>query len=180
MTRRLVSILSVLGIVLLLSAPTRAQITNVTNDQATPIPGVGHNYIQMLSETVNPSNGSVSLRIQTPAPPGRLLNIPFGFDYDTSGVHHFTTTPTGNPTWAVDLTPYSRGGWSYLIPLVTYILGTNVESNGLGGESSSCSDHTGFVFLDPNGTRHALGISQAQPYSAGTCLFPAGATPERR
>jgi hypothetical protein len=31
-----------------------AQITNVTNDQATPIPGVGHDYIKMLNETVSP------------------------------------------------------------------------------------------------------------------------------
>ncbi len=39
------------------------QITKVTNDQSTPIPGAGHNYIKLLSETVNPSNGSVSLSL---------------------------------------------------------------------------------------------------------------------
>jgi len=37
-----------------------AQITNVTNQTSTPIPGAGHDYIHMLNETVNPANGSVS------------------------------------------------------------------------------------------------------------------------
>src|SRR5205807_1984436 len=41
----------------------RGQITNVTNDQSTPIQGAGHDYIKMLSETVNPANGSVSVRL---------------------------------------------------------------------------------------------------------------------
>ena len=31
-----------------------AQITNVTNSTSTPIPGAGHDYIKMLSETVEP------------------------------------------------------------------------------------------------------------------------------
>jgi len=160
---------------MLLAAPSCwAQITNVTNDQSTPIPGAGHDYIKMLSETVNPANGSVSLRIQAPAPKGRLLNIPFGFDQDTNGVHHLAAGPNGSPIWVGDSTPYSRGGWSYLIPLVTYVLGTVVETNGLGGEGSSCSYYSGFVFRDPNGTSHALGIASAQPYSAGSCLFPLG------
>jgi RHS repeat-associated protein len=171
----------VLGVAVLaffaLVPSSRAQITNVTNDQSTPIPGAGHDYIKMLTETVNPSNGSVSLRIQAPAPKGRLLTIPFGFDHDTNGVHHLTTDSNGTPIWAVDSTPYSRGGWSYLIPLVTYVLGTQVVSNGLGGESSSCNYYSGFVYKDPSGASHALGIAAAQPYTSGTCLFPLGGIP---
>ena len=38
------------------------QITSVTNQTSTPIQGAGHDYIKMLSETVNPSNGSASIR----------------------------------------------------------------------------------------------------------------------
>ncbi len=33
------------------------QITNVTNDQSRPIPGAGHDYIKLFSETVNPATG---------------------------------------------------------------------------------------------------------------------------
>jgi RHS repeat-associated protein len=154
--------------------PSFAQITNVTNDQATPIPGVGHDYIKFLSESVNPANGSVSLRMQAPTPPGRKLSIPFGFAYDTAGIHHLTTTPNGTPTWALDKVAYLQGGWSYLAPVVTYFYGTKVVSNGLGGESSTCAYYSGFVFQDTSGTRHALGIAAAQPFQVGgSCQYPA-------
>ena len=56
------------------------QVTNVTNETSTPIPGAGHDYIKMVSETVNPANGSVSLRIGVPVPPGRGLTLPFSFN----------------------------------------------------------------------------------------------------
>ncbi len=162
--------------VVFLAPAARAQITNVTNDQSTPIPGAGHDYIKMLSETVNPSNGSVSLRIAAPTPKGRLMNIPFAFDHDTSGVHHFTANANGLAVWALDSTPYLRGGWSYRIPIVTYVFGNYEVSNGLGGESSTCSYYSGFVFQDLAGTRHALGISEAEP-PQGTCMFPAAGVP---
>src|SRR5947207_14339808 len=48
-----------------------AQITNVTDETSTPLPGTGHDYIGLLSETVNPANGSISLRINAPLPKGR-------------------------------------------------------------------------------------------------------------
>jgi hypothetical protein len=50
-----------------------AQAMNVTDVEATPIPGAGHDYIHMLDETVNPANGSLSIRIEVPVPKGRAL-----------------------------------------------------------------------------------------------------------
>jgi len=64
------------------------QITNLTNQTSTPIQGAGHDYIKMLNETVNPANGSVSLRVQAPTPPGRKMSLPFALAYDTSGAQH--------------------------------------------------------------------------------------------
>lgn len=60
-----------------LVSPAEAQITSVTNDQANPVPGVPHDYIKLLSETVNPANGALSIRIQIPMPQGRQLQVPF-------------------------------------------------------------------------------------------------------
>src|SRR5882762_6973783 len=92
-----------------------AQITNVTNDQSTPTPGAGHDYIHLLSETVNPSNGSVSIRIQPPMPKGRNLTIPFAFAYDSNGVHHWVpngpTTRPGSVVWHSNIGYLSQGGW---------------------------------------------------------------------
>lgn len=153
------------------SAPL-AQISNVTNDQATPIPGVGHDYIKLLSETVSPANGSVSIRMQTPTPRGRLLSIPFGFAYDTSGIHHLTVDPNGLPVWSDDSqTIFLRGGWSYLAPLLLFTMGDKVV-NGAGYQSN-CRYYSAFVFQSPQGDRHALGIASAQPYAPGSCLYPA-------
>ena len=56
-------VLAVGCIAAFLVSTAHGQVTNVTNATSTPIPGAGHDYIKMLSETVNPSNGSVSIRI---------------------------------------------------------------------------------------------------------------------
>lgn len=48
-----------------------AQVINLGNDVAHPILGAGHDYIHMLSETVNPANGSLNIRIDVPMPKGR-------------------------------------------------------------------------------------------------------------
>jgi hypothetical protein len=53
-----------------------AQITSLDNTTMPPMPAVGHDYVKMLGETVNPANGSVSLRIDLPIPKGRgLLSV---------------------------------------------------------------------------------------------------------
>jgi hypothetical protein len=69
--------LVVVCLFLLVVAASQAQVNNVTDDTSTPIEGAGHDYIKMLSETVNPANGSVSLRIQVPTPKGRGITIRF-------------------------------------------------------------------------------------------------------
>src|ERR1700689_2152569 len=57
----------------------------------TPVPNAGHNYIQDLNETVNPANGSVSIRIQAPVPDERGLNFPvYAYSYDSAT--QFTVT----------------------------------------------------------------------------------------
>jgi hypothetical protein len=51
--------------------PAHAQVSDVTNSTSTPIQGAGHDYIKMFSETTDPANGTVSIRIGLPVPPGR-------------------------------------------------------------------------------------------------------------
>ncbi len=60
-------------IAILLAATAHAQIGNLDDTNTPPIPGIGHDFIKMLGETVNPANGSVSLRIDLPMPKGRGL-----------------------------------------------------------------------------------------------------------
>jgi hypothetical protein len=67
----------------------------VTNATQTPIEAVGHDYIHDLSETVNPQNGQVSIRIAGPSPHERGPNFPhYAYMYDTSGREAITFSPT--------------------------------------------------------------------------------------
>jgi len=58
---------------------------SVNNGTSTPIPGAGHNYIELLNETVDPANGSLSLNFGFDVPPGRGVTVPFAFTYHSNG-----------------------------------------------------------------------------------------------
>jgi hypothetical protein len=128
----------------------QAQVTAVTDQTSTPIPGAGHGYIQLLNETVNPANGSVSLRLNVPTPAGRGLNIPFSFDYDSNGAHFLTGGAGGYARWTSSIQFLASGGWTYSLPMLSVVEG----STGVG--KYTCPYYSGYVFQDPQGTRHQL------------------------
>ncbi len=147
----------------------RAQITNVTNTTSTPIPGAGHDYIQALNETVNPANGSVSLRIQVPTPPGRKISLPFSFAYDSGGAQHLQPDGTGLNFW-VDNTEYlAKGGWSYSVPMISNLQVTEPAGRG------RCTYYSNYVFQDETGGRHPLYLSidaASAPCAQATPIVP--------
>lgn len=142
------------------------QMTAVTNSTSTPIPGAGHDYIKMLSETVNPANGSVSMRLQTPVPAGRGPTIPFSFAYDSNGLEFpIPGQVVGQSSWGTVGTSWSSGGWSYSLPILSYMtLITPLTSYHV-----VCQANTGFVFQDASGGRHSLGVAYAQPVNNSAC-----------
>lgn len=109
--------------VLLLVLPclASAQITNVTDDQSTPIAAAGHNYYGMANETVNPANGSVSFRLGVPVPPGRGLTMPMSFAYDSNGAEHVIPNPYGyaGGVRTSNAGFGTGGGWSHTLPMLT-------------------------------------------------------------
>jgi hypothetical protein len=137
------------------------QITNVPNDTSTPIPGAGHNYIKMLNETANPSNGSVSKRICLPVPPGRGLTIPFCFAYDSNGTRHLEDLSGGEAGWATNLSYLGKGGWSYAVPQLNDTLITVNELNAQG-HNVPCPVNSGYVFDDAGGGRHSFSLDVSQ------------------
>jgi RHS repeat-associated protein len=149
-------------IVLLITSVAQGQITSVGDTTSTPIPGVGHDYIKMLSETVNPANGSVSVRIAVPVPPGRGLTIPFSFGYDSNGVNPLYPQPNGEAI-AEPLNSYlSQGGWSYILPEITYTLGTQTEGK------YTCPFYTAYTMSDSQGSRYSLSVAYT-PTEGGIC-----------
>jgi RHS repeat-associated protein len=145
-----------------LSSSAHAQINNVGDDTSTPIEGVGHDYIKALSETVNPANGSVSLRIKVPTAKARGITLPFSFNYDSNGVNHIVSG--FQPTPQSDLTNISQGGWSYGLPLLQGMIWTTETAGGSG--PVTCTFNSGYTFQDPSGGRHNLGLATAS-YSSG-------------
>ncbi|MGH9325132.1 MAG: hypothetical protein ACRD2B_00370, partial [Terriglobia bacterium] len=136
----------------------------MTDQTSTPIPGAGHDYIHMLTETVNPANGSVSLRIQVPVPKGRGLTLPFAFAYDSNGVNVLYSS-VGQGEWRSNTTFLSQGGWSYAVPL----LSANEIFLMEGPQRQySCPLLIDYVFQDPSGGRHALGLASVD-YIQGEC-----------
>ena len=148
---------------------TWAQMTAVTNSTSTPIPGAGHDYIKMLSETVDPANGSVSLRLQVPVPPARGLTMPFSFAYDSNGVHFPVGTTPGQAdygTVAVYGSAPAIGGWSYSTPMLTYDSLLYKVTNQL---TCTYTATAGYVFQDSSGGRHSLRLSHADAPSPSSC-----------
>jgi hypothetical protein len=133
------------------------QLTNVTGDQAPPIEGAGHDYIKMLNETVNPGNGSVSIRISVPVPPGRGITVPFSFGYDSNAALHFAIIG-----WKDNLGFLGQGGWSYRLPVLSVNVNANVSQNG----QSICKYFTDYILTDLQGASHALYVSLSNLWMA--------------
>src|SRR5579875_2536904 len=133
------------------------QIINASADPQAPIPGAGHDYIHMLTETVNPADGSLSVRIQVPVPKGRGLTLPFSFAYDSNGIHYPGATTNGVMWWGTDSTPgYEQGGWRYTAPYLA--------SKPVSISSPACTYFIDYMLLTPSGARHALYLSAWQYY----------------
>jgi hypothetical protein len=141
---------------LILAGECWGQISTVGNDQSPPIPGAGHDYIHSLVETVNPANGSLSVRIQIPAPNGRQLTLPFALAYDSNGVHYPISIGNGIAGWHS-----STAGWVHTFPSIETVHGIAYQS--VGNFNYQCPYTTSYIFRDPQGSTHALNMSSWQP-----------------
>jgi hypothetical protein len=151
--------------------PMEAQIVNPTDTVSPPTEGVGHDYLKMLNETVNPENGAVNLRIQVPVPAGRQITAPFSINYNSNQ----TLVLTGN--WAtgigLEFLPnygaLTLGGWSYGVPNISRIYtvfpAQSMYNPVTGGPtlppdgSTSCGHTTGYNFTDASGADHPFNLS---------------------
>jgi hypothetical protein len=132
----------------------RAQIANVTASTSTPTPGVGHDYVKLLSETVDPATGSLSLRLGVPAPTSRGLALPFAFSYDSNSLTLQQAGP-GLVAWSYSKGLFNWGPWSNTLPQLT----ANLQQYLIPNTSNACYSSLGYLFQDPSGSRHALRMS---------------------
>ncbi len=133
------------------------------DDVAHPVPGVGHDYIHALSETVSPANGTVNLKIAMPTPSGRGLSMPFALTYNSGQVQHFGSNSPGcgslDGGHCAGGPGLSRsvGGWSDTLP---YTVVPSEDVPLYPSQSQSwCTVSTSYNFYDPTGVSHPLGIA---------------------
>jgi RHS repeat-associated protein len=152
----------------LLPVVALGQVPNLSDVTSTPIPGAGHSYIQMLNETVNPANGSVSVRLGLPVPPGRKLTVPFNIAYDSSGHHFLDNSIPGTVIWKESSS--GGGGWTYTVPWMSV---ATQDATLQDGSNTVCRAAVNYMFNAPDGSRHPLNLSiygrRSGKNGAGNC-----------
>jgi len=165
-----------------------AQLPPVNGTTATPIPGAGHDYLGGVAETVNPTNGAISIRIPVIVPPARGITLPFSFAYDSSGANYVAhpLNSAGFLAWfttgadsAVPAKGFSQTGWSNSIPMVSDNLIHWTTTNTLAPQGAAplvgtiqCYAMVNFVYQDAHGNRHNLGLTNySDPGGTGPCTI---------
>lgn len=160
--------IQLLGSLLLAQIPSRTDVTS------TPLPNSGHDYIHAPVETVNPANGSLSIRIGVPMPPSRGFTLPFNFAYDSNGLYYIASANGTNfgklIAWATNKTMLSQGGWSYSAPMMSVQMTRHTVYDEDHRRDVDCSALTDYVMQDATGNRHNLGISYVHNASNSLCV----------
>ncbi len=124
----------------------------LTNSGLMPIAGADHDYVHGLSEIVNPSNGSLSIRVPIPLPRGRGVTLPFGLAYDSSSFHVI-----GGPQGAQW---NGASTWTYMLP------GLSSEKLPSKLGTQTCYYYAGYVFVAFDRVSHPLGLMKPIGQSA--------------
>lgn len=162
----------ILGILTVCVTTSTAQIIAPSDTIASPVPGIGHDYIKMLNETVNPENGAVNFSISIPTPPGRGLNFPFSLQYNSNQAL-FLTPAFQNSNyglqWFNGIGEFDQGAWSYNVPILSrkpYVYSVTWDPQG---DTIKCGVVDSYVFTAPDGSQH--------PEALANIYDDAGATP---
>jgi hypothetical protein len=143
------------------------QIPQASDTTSTPAAGA-HDYLGSPVETVNPANGSTSIRIPVRMAPGRQLTIPFSFAYDSNGAFYVGPGSTGGvPKYeTIPTSINSQGGWSYSFPVLSLQGATFKIPNNNGG-NITCHGSYNYAFQELRGNRHNLGLSVSANVAGG-------------
>jgi YD repeat-containing protein len=161
------------------SANPIPQLNSVSDLTQTPIPGAGHDYQQLFGETINNSNGSVSLKISFPMAKGRGISLPFAWTYNSAAVNPLKADDGQNPEWdhPTDISP----GWNLqdglpnstvqVWTVSTPTVGTGSTGSGGSGTSNGpvpCNFQSGMTFTDPEDVMHNLYLEAMAPASSAS------------
>jgi RHS repeat-associated protein len=170
----LMQIWAVLFLLVAIAPTSRAQGGGIGNTTSTPVAGVPHDYITGLNEIVDPANGALSIRIPQPVPTERGQNWPaYAFIYDSNRftlMPEWSTSSTNPPITSLGALPYG-GGPSAGIGMVGYtsnFLDVCQQTSQYSCTRFTCHQQAGYVFADPDGGLHGLGLQVGIPLTNNT------------
>lgn len=162
--------LALIFLATLLGTSASAQLITLDNTTSPPAPGVGHDYIRSFSETVNPQNGSLSVRIDLPMPNGRGLKVPFAFTYNSNSVRRVGGSLNAGGAFFSDSALPTLGGWTNSVPTLTATQGQNSFFNDTAWPPTTyiCTFINNYNFSDWSGAIHPLNLGIAQAATSPT------------
>jgi RHS repeat-associated protein len=165
---RFILAISVFGFI---ASVAHAQVPDSVAASQVPIPGVGHHYIGIGAETVNPADGSLSFDLPLQPPSGRGLSFPFGIHYNAS--ERFSPSGSGpSVLWMqFPAPPFQLNGWNYQLPVYTASAYKAFYATDPQQHAVYC-DHThNYVFRGFDGVQRNLGLQASWPdaYPAYSC-----------
>src|SRR5215510_12791787 len=153
-------------VAMLLPSAVSAQIPQPSDTTSVPIAGAGHDYLGGQADTVNPANGSFSVRIPVIMPPSRGVTLPFSFMYDST-LYYLSGNRGQNAQWfKVKSSALPAEGWGFAEPIVSATEASWRDTvHGI-----ICHYTFGYVFQDAAGRRHNLNLTNYYQDSHAYCL----------
>lgn len=156
--------LSILALVFV-ALPAAAQVADPVTTAEAPVPGAGHDYIGMPTETVNPADGSLSFHLTIKTPAGRELSFPFGISYRSTEPYYLINYSNDTTlSWHPRPTTYGESyGWSYDLPSlsqaseVNYVQPVYSQLGQLEGWNQ-CDASLAFTFRGLDGKQYTFGL----------------------
>lgn len=113
--------LSILCGMFSISASAQApNINSATAESAVPKPGAGPDYLHMMTESVDPASGSLSLKITFPTPIQRGNSPQYSLLYNSGSVYHLTSSPYGSLNFRANPGLYQSLGWTDNTPVAKW------------------------------------------------------------
>lgn len=144
-----------------------AQVNGIGNTTSTPVPGVPHDYLTGIDEVVNSANGALSVRIKAQTPHERGANWPtYVYIYDLNQQYKlkptWQTASTGSGTVA-NLTALNYIGEAPLVNSQITNATITLPSGQYTTMTYGCAIPFSYMFLDPDGGLHSLGMEAVSP-----------------
>jgi hypothetical protein len=161
-------------ITLALGSFANAQVPDPTFSAEAPVSGVGHHYVGLGAETVNPADGTLTFDLPIEPPAGRQISMKFGIRFSVNEQEYLSNPGgfSGSLSWTPIYDTTQVGGWTYELPslatqtsaIASAYIPYNGCPNGVCAYSlDRCIGNDTYVFRGLGGVQNTLAIGNIYP-----------------